>query len=247
VQNDQGENMFEQIPTIKIELLGQVNMYMALGIEITMGIILGGIIGFDREQKLKSAGIKTHILICLGATLYTAISLLNDNGSVLDPNRVSAQVVSGIGFLGAGAIIRDKGGIYGLTTAATIWIVAAVGVAIGVGYPLSAALFTITIMGVLNLLTPLYKRIQVTNDFKLKVTGTETLKDVIESYVDNCVDEVHRMEMFHHPDSNKIEFHYYIQCKQKAIKTLSNRLRSLNSVRNLSLKKLHNYQILSDD
>jgi putative Mg2+ transporter-C (MgtC) family protein len=235
----------DSIPQIKMELFGPLNMYLALGFEIIMAIFLGGLIVFDRDQKLKSAGIKTHILICIGATLYTAVSLLNTNGTVMDPNRVPAQVVSGIGFLGAGAIIRGKGGIYGLTTAATIWIVAAVGVAIGSGFPLSAALFTLTVLGVLNMLSPLYRKIQTENDFYLRVKGTNTLETVIENYVDNLVDDVHNLDIITDEEAGTVEFHYYLQCKPKSIKSLSHQLRNLNSVKDLSFKRLYNYN--SDD
>ena len=91
--------------TIHIEYLGEVPLYLGLGLQVITSIILGGIVGYDREKKMKSAGLKTNILICLGATLYTVISLLNieNHAGVTDPNRVGAQIVSGIGFLGAGA------------------------------------------------------------------------------------------------------------------------------------------------
>jgi len=234
--------MVYEIPNIKIELLGQVNMYLAFAIEITTAIFLSGLIGYDREQKLKAAGFKTHILICLGATLYTAISLLNTSGNIMDPNRVPAQVVSGIGFLGAGAIIRGKGGIYGLTTAATIWIVAAVGVAIGLGFPITAAFFTVTVLVVLNLISPLYKKIQSNRDYHLMVRGTKSLKSVIDSYVDNLVEDVHHLEMIDDHEKGLVEFHYYIQCKPKSIKSLLHQLRILRSVRDLSFRKLTNYR-----
>ncbi len=233
--------MLENIPNIKVELIGNVNMYLALGIEIIMAVLLGGIIGFDREQKLKSAGIKTHILICIGATLYTAISLLNTHGTVLDPNRVPAQVVSGIGFLGAGAIIRGKGGIYGLTTAATIWIVAAVGVAIGSGFPLSATFFTLTVLAVLNILSPLYRKIQHKENFHLRVKGTEALRLVIDSYVDNLSEEVHHIEIIKDHDTDLVEYHYYLQCKPKAIKSLSHRLRDLKYVKDMTIKRVQSF------
>lgn len=106
---------------------------------IFMAIICGGIIGVEREMKNKPAGIKTNILICLGSCVYTAVSIMLSSvgapeGHWGDPARVAAQIVSGIGFLGAGVIIQARGTIVGLTTAATIWVVASVGVVIGLGY-----------------------------------------------------------------------------------------------------------------
>lgn len=116
-----------------------------------MAIICGGIIGLERELKNKPAGIKTNILICLGSTLYTTVSLLIsqsfvDTGYHGDPARIAAQIVSGIGFLGAGAIMQSRASILGLTTAATIWVVAAIGMCIGSGYPVVSFVFTVTVL-----------------------------------------------------------------------------------------------------
>ena len=80
--------------------------------------------------------------------------LSDQTGGPIDPNRVGAQIVSGIGFLGAGAILQGKGGVVGLTTAATIWVVAAIGYTIGAGYPISAFLFALTVLTVLKLIKP---------------------------------------------------------------------------------------------
>ncbi|MCF8060355.1 MAG: MgtC/SapB family protein, partial [Bacteriovoracaceae bacterium] len=123
------------VSTIELELLGEVPVYVGVGIQILSAIFFGGMVGYDREKKMKAAGLKTNILICLGATLYTVISLLHVRGFTggpIDPNRVGAQIVSGIGFLGAGAIIQGRGSVIGMTTAATIWVVAAIGYTIGV-------------------------------------------------------------------------------------------------------------------
>src|SRR3712207_3170052 len=100
------------------------------GPKVLVAIFCGGLIGLERELKGKPAGIKTNMLICLGATIYTCISVLissshSATGHYGDPARVAAQIVSGIGFLGGGSIIQSRGTIQGLTTAATIWVVAA--------------------------------------------------------------------------------------------------------------------------
>jgi putative Mg2+ transporter-C (MgtC) family protein len=104
-----------------------------------VAILCGGMIGLERELKNKPAGIKTNILICVGATLYASVSILTSNahsemGYYGDPSRIAAQIVSGIGFLGGGTIIQARGTILGLTTAATIWVVAAIGICIGIGH-----------------------------------------------------------------------------------------------------------------
>jgi len=102
-------------------------------INLLLAAVLGAAIGLEREVTGKAAGLRTHILICIGSTLFTEVSIavaaLGNGGG--DPARIAAQIVTGIGFLGAGAILRTEGEIRGLTTAATIWVVAAIGIAIG--------------------------------------------------------------------------------------------------------------------
>ena len=196
-----------QIPTqtIKIEFLGDVNIYLGLGIQIVVALILGGIIGYDREKKMKSAGIKTNIMICLGATVYTSLSIINltNFNGISDPNRITAQIVSGIGFLGAGAIIRGGGGVIGLTTAATIWVVAAIGMTIGIGYPVIATIFTLNILVVLKLLGPIYSFMESHSEehsFKFQILSRGSVKNYcqeivlgkvgnIENFKEECVDE----------------------------------------------------------
>ncbi len=93
---------------------------------------LGGLVGYEREREGKPAGVRTHGMVALGAALYTAVSLYGF-GSASDPTRVAAMIVSGVGFLGAGAILQDRGSVQGLTTAASLWVTAAIGLAVGVG------------------------------------------------------------------------------------------------------------------
>ncbi len=189
-----------------IELFGEVSIYFGIGIQVFMALLLGGLVGYDREKKLKSAGIKTNILICLGATLYTTIGLLIAVGAagMADPNRVAAQIVSGIGFLGAGAIIQGKGGVVGMTTAATIWVVAAIGFTIGAGYPFTAAIFTITTLIVLKMITPLYKYLEAEKDFEyfqLEILSKGSVKNTVKALVEHEGFEID--EMIEEPFSGK--------------------------------------------
>lgn len=128
-----------------------MQLALPIGIKVIMAIVCGGLIGFERELKNKPAGLKTNILICLGSTLYTIISILISQSFVDasyhgDPARVAAQIVPGIGFIGAGAIMQSRATVMGLTTAATIWVVAAIGMCIGCGYPLVGFVFTMTVL-----------------------------------------------------------------------------------------------------
>src|SRR4030042_5470589 len=99
---------------------------------IELAVVLGAVIGVEREFSGKAAGLRTNILICLGAAVFTIISkrMAGENDSI---TRIAAQIVTGVGFLGAGAIIQDRGGVHGLTSAATIWFMACVGMACGAG------------------------------------------------------------------------------------------------------------------
>ncbi len=105
---------------------------------IICAFVLGAIIGLEREKKRRSAGLRTHILVCMGSSLVMLVSLymyeLFRDKVPLDPARIAAGVITGIGFLGAGTIIRSQEGIRGLTTAASIWISSAIGLAVGCGF-----------------------------------------------------------------------------------------------------------------
>ncbi len=112
---------------------------------LVMAFILGSLIGLERESKHGPAGLRTHILVCLGSALIMLVSLhlfdMYQGKAEVDPGRIASGVVTGIGFLGAGTIIRSSQKVRGLTTAASIWVSAAIGLAVGCGY-LSAAIMT---------------------------------------------------------------------------------------------------------
>ena len=117
--------------------------------------VLGAVIGIEREIRQKSAGLRTNILIAMGSALFTVMSLqLARLAELADPARVASQIVTGIGFLGAGAILRTGNHVQGLTTAATVWVNAAIGVAAGGGEFHLAAIATGITLAALLVLTP---------------------------------------------------------------------------------------------
>jgi putative Mg2+ transporter-C (MgtC) family protein len=122
--------------------------------------LCGAMIGFERERKRKPAGFRTNILICVGAAIYMLIGLVlvNAGGATGDPARIAAQVVTGIGFLGAGSIIQAGAHVTGLTTAATIWVVASIGLVAGAGFPLLAICAAVLVLLTLVALAPLEDR-----------------------------------------------------------------------------------------
>ena len=112
--------------------------------------VAGAIVGFERELRDKPAGLRTNVMICLGAALFTLLSIhVGGAKGTSDPGRIAAQVVTGVGFLGAGAILHARGHVIGLTTAATIWLVASVGMAFGAGQFALGSVVTLLTAGAL--------------------------------------------------------------------------------------------------
>lgn len=103
-------------------------------LKLFLAVTLGGLLGYQRERIGKPAGMRTYSLVCLGAALFTILSLHGFSGEGSDPSRIASQIVIGIGFIGGGLIMRDKEHVAGLTTAAGLWATAAIGMAIGVGW-----------------------------------------------------------------------------------------------------------------
>ena len=127
-------------------------MHVQLVAELLLAILLGGAIGLERELRDKPAGMRTHILICMGATLFAHIAhRVTPVGS--DPGRLAGNIVAGVGFIGAGTILHQGSTVTGLTTAANIWVVASIGMMLGFGGFLDATAATFLVMVVLNVLS----------------------------------------------------------------------------------------------
>lgn len=138
-----------------------------LVLRVSLAAVLGGAIGAERELRERGAGLRTHMLVSVGAALFTLVSAYGfadfefstPKGIVLDPTRIAAQIVTGIGFLGAGAIIRQGLSVRGLTTAATLWIVSAIGLAAGAGYYSAAIVATAVVLVALGPLRTVARRL----------------------------------------------------------------------------------------
>ena len=126
-----------------------MNIVVEMILRLLLAAALGAAIGYQREKTGKQAGLRTHTLICIGAALFTVVSIYGF-GIASDPARVAAGVVVGIGFIGAGVILHREGGVVaGLTTAATIWLVAGIGLAVGTGLYVVSVVATALILLVL--------------------------------------------------------------------------------------------------
>lgn len=151
--------------------------------------ILGAIIGLDREYRAKEAGYRTHFLVSLGSALIMIVSqygfqeIIKENSVTLDPSRVAAQVVSGIGFIGAGTIILQKQIVRGLTTAAGIWATAGIGLAVGAGmYAIGIATTVLTLIG-LELLSYIFKSVGMKSSMiAFSTNNKDTLKQIADRF-----------------------------------------------------------------
>ncbi|KAA2217877.1 MgtC/SapB family protein [Chryseobacterium sediminis] len=153
---------------------------------ILISVILGLFIGAEREYRNKSAGLRTFILVCFGACLFTILSI---KIGVENPDRLAANIITGIGFLGAGVIFKGDNKIEGITTATTIWATASIGMAVGSGYVYIALLGTALVLIILSVLTYLQNFIDNYNkvrEYKIAVTGSADIK-----YCENIFKEHH--------------------------------------------------------
>lgn len=162
-----------------LEIINSVELTSTTAIvRIVLSLVLGSLVGIERKRKGQMAGLRTFSLISMGACIAMMLSIYvsqaADGQFRSDPARIAAQVISGIGFLGAGTIIQMKGSVRGLTTAAGIWIIAAIGMAVGCGLYLIAVVATLLVLFILTLLEQLEHRVNVGNEartIRLKVKG----------------------------------------------------------------------------
>jgi len=144
-----------------------------------LAILFGGTIGFQRERHERPAGLRTHALVCLGATVFTLVSYLGfSQTESIDPTRIAAGIVTGIGFIGAGVIFRQGTLVKGVTTAASIWISAAIGMALGTRMYYLAIIVTLFGLLVLGFLKNMENRIIHTPFYTLKLTTSKDFKEI---------------------------------------------------------------------
>ncbi len=169
--------------------------YMDLIIRLSLALILGGAIGIEREYRAKEAGFRTHFLVALGSALFCVVSQYGFGIDLKDSSRVAAQVVSGIGFLGAGTIIFQKNVVRGLTTAAGLWVTAAIGLACGTGMFVAAMITTLMVLlglEVLNYLLPQLGNTTITLSFS--ASSRDGVRELIKKIKQDGM-EVHTYEL----------------------------------------------------
>jgi putative Mg2+ transporter-C (MgtC) family protein len=135
-----------------------VETQIELTLRLVVALLLGAVIGWERELQRMPAGFRTHALVSLGSAIFTIVSAYAFTGPLSDPTRIAAQVVSGVGFLGGGAILHYGGTVRGLTTAASLWAVAAVGMAAGAGLFVVASVSTVLVIVALEVFQRIERR-----------------------------------------------------------------------------------------
>jgi putative Mg2+ transporter-C (MgtC) family protein len=155
-----------------------LDLNITIVLKLLLAATLGGLIGLEREIHRKPAGLRTNLFICLGSALFTILSTEVVSGTAHDPGRIAAQIITGIGFIGAGAIIRERGSVVGLTTAATIFVVASVGMAVGMGLYVTGLFATVIILLALSILGWAEKRLSLKTQpvaFRLTTANLEAV------------------------------------------------------------------------
>lgn len=230
-------------------------------IRLLLAVILGSVVGLEREYVQQYAGLRTHILVCLGATVFTLISV-SDMGAgvstvvtgseagfrlVRDPARIAAQVVTGIGFIGGGAVLRNGSSIRGLTTAASLWMIASVGMLVGVGsYQLAivATLFSFLVLFLIGILerSVFNKHQKKYTRYKIQATieesGIETLKQWIEA---NFSQKVLDVKMHKNPEQKTMTFTYIINTQgiKNEVQDVVNTLSAMRGILSSAVRVYH--------
>jgi len=204
---------------------------------LILAAVLGGIIGLERELKHRPAGLRTNMFMCFGSAMFTVISL--ELGAPSDPTRIAAQVITGIGFIGAGSILRARGGVTGLTTAATIFVVAAIGMACGAGLYGLATLSTIFIFLSLRVLGTMERRFdlkpQLMDYYIVTDKDHHGILEQINHVLQEQSKEIRRVRMDRTNGKERIEFS--VGATRSEHEDLLKRLRQADDLREMQCGK----------
>ncbi len=228
-------------------------------IRITAALVFGFMLGLERELTNKYAGLRTHILVCLGACIFTIVSiygfptfangdnvLIDQATGIRDTGRVAAQIVTGIGFIGAGTVLRNGPMIIGLTTAATLWISAAIGMTCGVGMFNVAALTTVLAVAVLTLIRIFEKEfipksIKRNKRYKISVYCEESKVKNIHEYLITAVDNIEDFSskrLIENPEKSKLSSTFEL-INKKIAKDIYDRVTEICKPDSISLQELN--------
>lgn len=228
-------------------------------IRVGAALGLGFLLGLERELTNKTAGLRTHILVCLGACVFTIISIygfptfaggdnvvVENSTGIRDTGRVAAQVVSGIGFIGAGAVLRNGPMIIGLTTAATLWLSAAIGMTCGVGLYGLATLTTLSSVAVLTLIRILERKllpssVKKARRYKISVYCNGDDVNAIHDFLATTVDHIEEFSckrLIENPEKSKISVRFELLNK-KTLKDMYTNLEKICTTDSISVQELN--------
>ena len=210
------QEMMEVVRAFRLDLLAKLGL----------AVLLGGIIGFERELSGKPAGLRTNILICIGAALLMDVSIRSgivDGHRIGDPGRIAAQIVSGVGFIGAGTIMQSQGMVTGLTSAATIWVVAAIGMTVGAGMyveGMGAGLLVTFVLAGLGKLEHWVRRAQRKASATIRARLDTSLDDIRTALHSHGIN-IDAERVFDHPEDRTFELKLSGPARQFEIATSS--------------------------
>ncbi|MGD0543991.1 MAG: MgtC/SapB family protein [Candidatus Acidiferrales bacterium] len=208
-------------------MLHDLNSYIVA--RLLLAGVLGGLVGLERELRHKPAGLRTNMLICFGAALFTIISYEMAGSVGGDHTRIAAQIIPGIGFIGAGVLIRGRGGVVGITSAATIFVMASVGMAVGAGMLMTAIFSTLILLVALVFLGVAEERFGLhvrLVTFRL-ITEDPTVLPRAHQIVEQSRVEAHRWHSHRSDDGNVVEFDADVTYPQE--RDLMEKLATLNA------------------
>ncbi len=219
-------------------------LYLDLLARLGLAAVLGGVIGLERELSGKPAGLRTNMLICVGAALFTEISItahqfVGADSGATDPTRIAAQIVSGIGFLGAGTIIQARGTVTGLTSAATLWVVAAIGMAAGGHAYFAAAGGAVLVLVVLIPLGRIELHLAQTRlqrIVRIDVQETDGFMERIQSLLKVAGLRSEVTEMARDPDLGTLGLRMVVRGKEGLFQRACHHLLTLPEVRSIAIE-----------
>jgi len=239
---------------MKTEILNFINYQNPeILIKISVSLLLGLLIGLEREMTNKTAGLRTHILICLGSTVFTILSLSGfttetiHNGVIIqnDPARIAAQILTGIGFIGGGAVLHYGTNVYGLTTAATIWVTASIGMSVGVGsYELAiiTTLITFLVLVVIRKFESGFLSRHINKGATIKasvICSNENMSEIQDWFYKEFknIEEVNAERIL--SKKNQVKLTYIINIVDKnPVNSVHKKLLALEKIESLALKQI---------
>jgi putative Mg2+ transporter-C (MgtC) family protein len=214
-------------------------------LRILLGALLGAVIGFERERDNQPAGLRTHMILVVGATLAMVLSinlgyLYARPGTPADPARLAAQVISGIGFLGAGAILRYGFNVKGLTTATSLWTMAIVGLAVGAGYYLIGVVTTaimLVVLGLLNIIENRWVRTSVSRFISIQASYHKGVVKNIRQLVNEFSDDLVSFNIQKHVKDKRIRIQVVARIsRDQDLEELVDAISDVDGVRNLKVE-----------